>query len=94
MMTDNAILDHMTDYADEFGDQKLLEMIDVWKEHKMGKQANNSRLQIANKLSSVSEKISELKPNPKLFDQDSTKLAYEIAKTDCLLIILKETAEL
>jgi len=86
MMTDSSMLDHMTDYAAEFGDQKLIELLRTWLEHKMSTHVYLDGDVVAAKVKILREIMDEL---GKLNNKDKS-LDYTMAVSDFMIIILQK----
>jgi hypothetical protein len=82
MTTKSSMLDALTDFANEHGDQALLELISEWNKEKMGKSTTDP----IKLLLSIQHQIHQL-------DQGKS-LDYTIAITDAMLIVLQELMKL
>lgn len=82
-MTPNSMMDHITDYANEFGDQETLALFARWQQEKMGKKSPN----VIKTLTQIQKKIHAL-------DDGTKSLDYTIAITDAMTVILQEMVKL
>jgi len=83
MMTRDSMLDHITDYANEFGDQATLKLFRHWMRVKMGKvDPNPTKL-----LIDITHKLHDL-------DNGKKSLNYIMAITDSMLVVMKELIKL
>jgi len=89
MMTDNSMLDHMTDYADEFGDQKLVELVQTWTQHKMSTHVSTDGDVLAAKVRILREIMDEIGKLDK-----NKSLDYTMAITDMMIILLQKMSSL
>lgn len=92
-----ALLDSISDYSDEYGDQELMATVDLWLLEKMGRgyrivKDSEININIFNTqiktLTRLSHKLSELSTK-----KSGEFLDYHLAITDAMLLIMKELQE-